>query len=621
MTFHYAFDILIADILAKREDHSQLFIEDISRLLQSTQAQIELDRQARHHITTVSKEIKLWLEVVPVAQDQTVPPPAQLVLNPPKIAVRASCVQEPTRKEVSFVRSKRPSPIETLKAWRTRTSRFFNRIVQRGPNNSIHSLTFHNNGSASIPHQADENTGSEFVEDCPQELQTPKNGLRAMKVAWPKHDVNNSASMPNQTDETGGEAVEDPAPEEPHARKKVIHGLNDFESAWIKHNANGSTDIQLSTVDSIGGEVTECDLAPQEQKPRKQMFKCFKKFGAAALKLFQKRETPNKRKKHIIGFLNGSKPLPPSFSQNYKLGKPVAEGGFGVVVRATRLMDGREVAVKFIDTEKIPREMWLPIPSHPNGNLVPPEVAILHQLQHPGVIQYLDHVVVSKSHTLLITEFHGHEWNPPSCSASTSNSTLAADDGLGAPAAVDLFECFRAKNHLSEAVARKVFAQIALVVQYLHAQDIVHRDIKDVNIVIDSTYTIKLIDFGSAAAIPKSRYFTGLFGTITYASPEELLEIPYSGPEAEMWSLGVLLYTMVFGENPFPTTADTLGSHFKMPQGFPLDSDKESQGCRDLIRGLLNYFSTDRMTIEEVLEHPWMKTEVEFYRKECLSAA
>ncbi|KAJ3237669.1 hypothetical protein HDU77_011611 [Chytriomyces hyalinus] len=216
------------------------------------------------------------------------------------------------------------------------------------------------------------------------------------------------------------------------------------------------------------------DSAPQAPPPRKRMFKGLKKFGAAAWRLFHKKGTPTNCKKDIISFLNGSKALPRSFSQQYKLGKAIAEGGFGVVVKATRLMDGREVAFKFIDTERIPRYMWLPDPSSPARDLVPPDV-----------IQYLDHIVASKNYTLLITELHGSEWKPLGPMQSSGSATLVSDNG--------------AHHHLSEPMARKVFAQVALV----HANGIVHRDIKDVNIVIDSTFKIKLIDIGCARGFPK----------------------------------------------------------------------------------------------------------------------
>ncbi|KAI8836503.1 kinase-like domain-containing protein [Chytriomyces cf. hyalinus JEL632] len=401
--------------------------------------------------------------------------------------------------------------------------------------------------------------------------------------------------------------------------------MNNCGATWIKRNTNNGNGIQFPTVDSTGGEVVE-DGAPQEQKspknvlratskveapwferdandgtaplPRKKIVKGFKWFGAV-LKLFRKKNAPNNREKDITAFFNGSKPLPPKFSERYKLEKAIAQGGFGVVLMVTRLSDskqvtdllfaigalpiemrfGIQVAVKVIETEKISRTMWLPDPRNPNGDLVPPEVAVLQQLHHPNVIRNVDHVL------------HGSEWKPSqhSIGPSRSSATLISDDGT--------------QHHLSEPVARKNLAQIALAVQYLQAQGIVHRDIKDVNIVIDSMYKIKLIDFNA----------------------------PYRGPEAEMCKKNK--NKKIKGLGGLPTTAETLKSYLEIPHAFRLDSGWQTQpGCRHVIRRLLDYSPEDRMTVEEVgflllpvvvylLEHPWVKGEVDFYRNKNLSAA
>ncbi|KAJ3395989.1 hypothetical protein HDU80_010131, partial [Chytriomyces hyalinus] len=178
-------------------------------------------------------------------------------------------------------------------------------------------------------------------------------------------------------------------------------------------------------------------------------------------------------------------------------------------------------------------------------------------------------------------------------------------------------------HHLPEPVAKKIFAQIALAVQHLQVKGLVHRDIKDENIVVDSSYNVKMIDFGSAANIPKAQpqYFTQFCGTIPYASPEILRKESYRGPEVEVWSLGVLLYTMIFGKNPFCNGKERAEGIVVMPRGFHLDSDRDySGGCRNLIRGMLEFDPKSRSTIDEVLSHPWLKREVEIYQKAYGSA-
>ncbi len=86
------------------------------------------------------------------------------------------------------------------------------------------------------------------------------------------------------------------------------------------------------------------------------------------------------------------------------------------------------------------------------------------------------------------------------------------------------------------------------------------------NIVVNAKYEIKLIDFGSASEIPQKKedYFTRYNGTPHFASPEIVSGCPYQGPKAEVWTLGVLLYTIVFGENPFQDKNDILAYDGKL---------------------------------------------------------
>ncbi|KAI8819524.1 kinase-like domain-containing protein [Chytriomyces cf. hyalinus JEL632] len=267
------------------------------------------------------------------------------------------------------------------------------------------------------------------------------------------------------------------------------------------------------------------------------------------------------------------------FSQTYALGRLLGEGAFGFVMTATRLRDNMQVAVKFINTDFIPRSAWLPDPSSPHGERVPPEIAILQQIRHPYVIQYIDHLVECKPYALLITELHGSQWALPQSSvgSSSSSSTVLGDESTP----FDLCECI--KQHLAEPVARKVFAQVLLAVKHLQTQGIVHRDIKHDNIVVDSNFAVKIIDFGCAAWIPKSQLFTQFCGTIPFASPEMLRNEAYRGPEVEIWALGVLLYTMVFGELPFLSEAETIEGHLIWPDGFCLDSDNDYLKSKSII--------------------------------------
>ncbi|KAI8836472.1 kinase-like domain-containing protein [Chytriomyces cf. hyalinus JEL632] len=99
---------------------------------------------------------------------------------------------------------------------------------------------------------------------------------------------------------------------------------------------------------------------------------------------------------------------------------------------------------------------------------------------------------------------------------------------------------------------------------------------EDENIVVDSSYNIKIIDFGSAASVPTTQddFFSQFHGTALYASPEIVRKEKYRGPETEMWALGVLLYIMVVGDDPF-RNAKEIAKGVRLPKGFHFESDRD----------------------------------------------
>ncbi|KKY21767.1 putative serine threonine-protein kinase ppk6 [Diplodia seriata] len=167
---------------------------------------------------------------------------------------------------------------------------------------------------------------------------------------------------------------------------------------------------------------------------------------------------------------------------------------------------------------------------------------------------------------------------------------------------MDLFDYIELRVNMDETECRKIFVQVAEALHHLHTKaKVVHRDIKDENVILDGEGNIKLIDFGSAAYI-KNGPFDVFVGTIDYAAPEVLAGKSYRGKEQDVWALGILLYTIVYKENPFYSIDEIMDHDLRVPYIM-------SEESIDLIRLMLNREVDQRITIGQVLEHPWCKME------------
>ncbi|KAL1742255.1 kinase-like domain-containing protein [Schizophyllum fasciatum] len=176
----------------------------------------------------------------------------------------------------------------------------------------------------------------------------------------------------------------------------------------------------------------------------------------------------------------------------------------------------------------------------------------------------------------------------------------------------DLFECIESskQKRLPEDRARYVFAQVVDAVHYLDSQGVAHRDIKDENILIDSEYRVKLVDFGSASVIDPSQprpFYTQFYGTTAYAASEILKKKKYQAAPAEVWTLGVLLSFLLTGNSPFPTVKEAVEGDIRLVDVAGLTLN---ESVKDLLRRCLDPDPKTRATIAEVKAHPWVTGDV-----------
>lgn len=205
----------------------------------------------------------------------------------------------------------------------------------------------------------------------------------------------------------------------------------------------------------------------------------------------------------------------------YVLGDSVGKGSYAVVKVAFSKKLKRQVAIKIITKKKAPQDYLT--------KFLPREISVMKQLNHPNIIGLYEAIETS-SRIFLVMDM--------------------ADGG-------DLLDYIKTNGAIAENEARKFFRQLVDASEYLHNSDVVHRDLKCENILLDRNKNILLSDFGFARTQPVE-YNTGrrklsltFCGSYAYAPPEILRGIAYDGTRSDVWSLGVVLFTMLCAKLPY----------------------------------------------------------------------
>merc|ERR1712079_285306 len=256
------------------------------------------------------------------------------------------------------------------------------------------------------------------------------------------------------------------------------------------------------------------------------------------------------------------------FERAYRVGEVLGKGGFGTVYAGTRFSDGKQVAIKHVARAKVTG--W----TETEGRRVPLELKLLNAVQDiDGVIQLLDFYERNDSFIYILER--------------PTNSK-------------DLFDFITEKRLLDEDLARNFFRQIVATVSACHKAGVVHRDIKDENLIVDlNTGTLKLIDFGSGAFY-KEEDFTDFDGTRVYAPPEWIQIQRYKANPLSVWSLGILLFDMVCGDIPFEKDEQICNAELVFRKNI-------SDECKDLVKSCLRIRPADRIQLEAIQSHPWMR--------------
>lgn len=257
--------------------------------------------------------------------------------------------------------------------------------------------------------------------------------------------------------------------------------------------------------------------------------------------------------------------------RHYIVHEVLGKGGFGTVYSGYRRRDNLPVAIKHIVRDKV--TLWGKI-----GELdVPMEVSLLRKTQDvTGVVQLVDYFEESDCFYLVMER-------PESVK--------------------DLFDYITEKGALEESCARHFFRQIVTTIQEITRKGVLHRDIKDENILVDlESGQLKIIDFGSGDEL-REGYYTDFDGTRVYSPPEWISLQRYRGMPATVWSLGVLLYDLLCGDIPFEHDHQILRAQVTF-------KGKVSSQAQDLVRKCLSLRPCDRPSLKEIMDHPWMQDNV-----------
>lgn len=157
----------------------------------------------------------------------------------------------------------------------------------------------------------------------------------------------------------------------------------------------------------------------------------------------------------------------------------------------------------------------------------------------------------------------------------------------------------------SEQYTKKIVYKLLSAVSHMHSLRIAHRDLKPENILLDSSGDIRIIDFGLSKRFIPGTYMKEIVGTPQYMAPE-ILNCEY-GPECDLWSIGIILYSMLLGEPPNLGK----GKEEKLMRlksgklGFELESLGISDKAQSLLEGLLNKNPEKRISCKDALKHKW----------------
>ncbi|XP_055478137.1 aurora kinase C isoform X3 [Psammomys obesus] len=253
---------------------------------------------------------------------------------------------------------------------------------------------------------------------------------------------------------------------------------------------------------------------------------------------------------------------------DFEIGRPLGKGKFGNVYLARLKENHFIVALKVLFKSQIEKEGL--------EHQLRREVEIQSHLHHPNILRLYNYFHDARRVYLIL------EYAPRG----------------------ELYKELQRNQKLDEQRTATIMEELADALTHCHENKVIHRDIKPENLLLGLRGEVKIADFGWSVHTPSLRRKT-MCGTLDYLPPE-MIEARTYDEKVDLWCIGVLCYELLVGTPPFESSTHSetyrriLKVDFRFPPSVPM-------GAQDLISKLLRYHPSDRLTLAQVLKHPWVQ--------------
>lgn len=294
-------------------------------------------------------------------------------------------------------------------------------------------------------------------------------------------------------------------------------------------------------------------------------------------------------------------PRPPKQILGFTFGKTIGQGSMGKVKLAQNAETGQTVAVKIVPRyseslmaqvadyhfarkagdKSVPRPPIDVEYDEQRDMRIVREAFMLQLLKHDNIVELHDFVVTENYYFLIFEYVPGKQ----------------------------LLDFVVTKGRMHANMARQVLTQILQAIKHCHDNSVVHRDLKIENVMMhqlpSGDVNVKVLDFGLGNVYRRDKLLQTFCGSLYFAAPELLQAQPYTGPEVDIWSIGVIAYVLLCGTVPFDD-ANLATLHGKIKAGNVKYPDHLQSDARAFISSMLCVNVAKRATLEDIMSNPWL---------------